>query len=217
MKAHHIKVSKTARYFTIGNPGPAIEKLWICTHGYGQEIEKFTSKFKDLDDGKTLIIAPEGLSRFYFGGFTGHVGASWMTKEERLHEIDDYCLYIESIYHSFIGKLVNLRQTTLFGFSQGCPTIIRWAVRFRHDFQNLVLWAGQFAHDIDYPAVKDWLNSKRLTLVIGDQDEFLTPQRVEAYKGFLEKNNLQVDVVSFAGKHMIDRKILIDLANKIQS
>ena len=35
-------------------------------------------------------MAPEGLSRFYLEGFSGKVGATWMTREDRLNDIDNY-------------------------------------------------------------------------------------------------------------------------------
>ena len=53
-----------------------------------------------LEDESRVLVAPEGLSRFYVNATHGLVGASWMTREDRQHEIDDYVGYLDAIYNS---------------------------------------------------------------------------------------------------------------------
>ena len=55
----HIKVQKQARILISGEASTSIEYLWIACHGYGQNVDRFINKFKDLDD-KHLVICPEG-------------------------------------------------------------------------------------------------------------------------------------------------------------
>src|SRR5438477_56805 len=71
-------------------------------------------------------VAPEGLSRFYLTESPAErrVGASWMTREDRLHEIDDYVRYLDGVYGNVVPR--NARVTAL-GFSQGTATVCRWA------------------------------------------------------------------------------------------
>jgi hypothetical protein len=45
-----------------------------------------------------IIIAPEGLSRFYRKGFSGDVVASWMTKDDRLDDMEDYVRYLNDLH-----------------------------------------------------------------------------------------------------------------------
>jgi hypothetical protein len=87
MSKHSITVSKKARYYQIGEASPIIKKVWIVLHGYAMLSEFFIKKFENLNDGSTLIIAPEALNRFYIDGTYNRVGASWMTKEERITDI----------------------------------------------------------------------------------------------------------------------------------
>ena len=54
-------------------------------------------KFENLNDGSTLIIAPEALNRFYIDGTYNRVGASWMTKEERITDIKENNEYLDSL------------------------------------------------------------------------------------------------------------------------
>ena len=69
-------------------------------------------------------MAPEGLSRFYLDAGAGKVGASWMTKEDRAHEIEDYLSYLEQVRAAIIPPV----PLTILGFSQGVATAARWAV-----------------------------------------------------------------------------------------
>ena len=82
--SHHLSVEKTARYFTMGEGKANCQYLWIVLHGYGQLASSVIKRFKTLDPDKHFVLAPEGLSRFYWGeGFGGKAVASWMTSEDR--------------------------------------------------------------------------------------------------------------------------------------
>src|SRR5437868_12076424 len=91
MQEHFLDTTRTARYFTLGDPVSAAE-LWFVGHGYGQLASRFLERFRGIDVEGRCIVAPEGLSRFYLTDTPTErrVGASWMTREDRLHEIDDY-------------------------------------------------------------------------------------------------------------------------------
>ena len=104
MKEHQIKFPKTAHYYTLGNPDKSIQKLFIVMHGYGQLASRFVYKFDQLPED-CLVLAPEGFSRFYWNEKKGLVGASWMTKANRLVEIEDYSDYIQHLYNHFLEQL----------------------------------------------------------------------------------------------------------------
>ena len=120
-----ISVSKKARYYQIGDPNKNISNVWIVLHAYAMLSEFFIQKFKNLDNGNTLIIAPEALNRFYIDGTYNRVGASWMTKEERESDIEENIQYlnaiIESIYSDVGHRDFNLN---VLGFSQGGAILI---------------------------------------------------------------------------------------------
>ena len=91
MRPRHLTVSRTARYFTLGPDGAPVSELWIVLHGYAQLASRFLRWFSPLDDGATVIAAPEALSRFYLetrldGGHGPAIGATWLTREDRAAE-----------------------------------------------------------------------------------------------------------------------------------
>lgn len=212
---HKITVPKTAHFYTLGIPSKRIRRFWIVCHGYGQLAKNFIRRFDVLDDGQTLVLAPEGLSRFYWGGFTGEPVASWMTKENRLDEIADYCHYLQLLYHRYTPQLAADVQIVLLGFSQGCATQCRWAMRDFPHFHHLVLWAGLPPDDLDFSAHAPFFSSKKLHFVYGTQDPFLTEERLNWAADFTKAQNLDFEVMTFDGKHEVEREALLKLNGKM--
>ncbi|HMO41010.1 MAG TPA: hypothetical protein PKC76_03030 [Saprospiraceae bacterium] len=211
--SHTISIAKTAHYYTIGEPGPQIRRCWLVCHGYGQLARFFIRKFDAIAAPDTLIIAPEGLSRFYTEGLTGKVGASWMTKEDRLVEIEDYAQYLSALYAHFIPRLAPDVQIVLLGFSQGCATQVRWMMRDFPRFDALVLWAGLLPEDLDYRPHQAYFTGKALHFVYGLSDPFLNPERIAKHDELLAAQKLAFQVHTFEGVHTVDRVALRQLAD----
>ncbi len=124
MQEHYFSTSRSARYFTLGSLEHAGD-LWFVCHGYGQLAARFLERFHPLEAEGRCIVAPEGLSRFYLteSPTERRVGASWMTREDRLHEIDDYVRYLDGMYAKLAPRQA---RVTALGFSQGTATVCRW-------------------------------------------------------------------------------------------
>jgi predicted esterase len=210
-----LKVERTAHYFTIGEASKNIERLIIACHGQGQRSQYFIRRFDVLDDGKTLVIAPEALSRYYLKNFGGEVGASWMTSADRLDEIADYANYLQQLLEKYLPLLNEHVNITLFGFSQGGATIFRWAMEKFPPVDRFILFASMLPEDLDYRPHLDYFNNKQLIWTYGTADQFLTDERLEFNRRVFEKNNLNFEERTFEGKHEVKREVLQKLfANK---
>jgi predicted esterase len=146
---HHITVSRTARFYVLGDPGPAVRDLWIACHGYGQLASDFVDRMSAIASPTRVVVAPEGLSRFYHeragrgSHATSQVGASWMTREDRIAEIGDHVAYLDAIADALIMPIGRgAIRVTAFGFSQGVATISRWVVRSPVRPDRIVCWGG---------------------------------------------------------------------------
>ena len=205
MQEHSFQTSRTARYFTLGSPANARE-LWFVCHGYGQLASRFLERFRPLEAEGRCIVAPEGLSRFYLTESPAErrVGASWMTREDRLHEIDDYVRYLDALYRTVASGQATV---TVLGFSQGTATACRWAAVGASRVDRLILWGGEVPPDLDLTR----LRVPRLTLVYGTRDEFFTPKVVAANETRLREHAIAYDLVSFDGGHEIQEPTLRSL------
>ena len=72
--------------------------------------------------------------------FTGRVGATWMTKVDRLNEIKDYLGYLNTLYtKTFEESAVTPEDVNIkiMGFSQGTATVSRWIYDQKVRFDEL--------------------------------------------------------------------------------
>lgn len=213
---HHLAVRRTARYFQLGELSGSTRRVWFVCHGYGQLAEYFVRHFTALTaaDPSLVVIAPEGLSRFYLQGTGGRVGATWMTREDRLTEIEDYVSYLNQLAEATLQQASPTAQITVLGFSQGAATVSRWLARANFRPSRLVLWAGAFPPDMEFAVATHLLPSLPVTLVCGDADEFIKPADIEKQRGFLRSLGVEPEVLSFAGPHTLNTEVLQQLANK---
>jgi predicted esterase len=216
-REHHLPVSRTARYFTLGEPHGALRELWFVCHGYGQLAGRFVRHFEVIAAPERLIVAPEALSRFYVevSGKTHadtHVGASWMTREDRLSDIEDNVEYLDALHAHITASLDGARPTfTVFGFSQGVATVARWLERTTIRPDRALFWGGIIPADVDL-AASPALRSARLAAIAGTADEHATPEMLAEQDRRLTTNGIAYERVTFNGSHRIDREILMRLA-----
>jgi predicted esterase len=164
------------------------------------------------------VVAPEALSRFYVGRAAGgdpaRVGATWMTREDRLAEIADYVRYLDRALDAATeGIDLAALPVGVLAFSQGAATATRWvAHRHRHGLAvpgRLVIWGGALPDDLALDGADgDALRATRLTLVVGDADEFATPAVVAGQEARLHGAGVPYEVVRYPGGHRIDGAVL---------
>jgi len=215
-KANHIKVQKTARYFSLGDLSKQTKQLWFVLHGYGYHAGFFIKKFEPIVNEETVVIAPEGLSKFYKEGFSGKVGASWMTKEDRENEIEDQIFYLNHLAETLLKSCdSNNLIINAFGFSQGGATLIRWLNNRKIKVNNLILWATSIPHDFNYNENKDLFNQSNNYYFLGKQDPFIKWVNPEELQQKLDKFKIDFNVNWFEGEHDIPKDQLLKLNNYI--
>lgn len=213
MQQHHIDVRRRARYYTL-DPEEEPREVWFVLHGYGQLAQYFLRHFDAIQNGRRLVVAPEALSRHYLPGHT-RVGASWMTKEDRLTEVDDYLAYLDGLYDQVFERVDRGRVTVhVLGFSQGGATASRWTALGRVDADRLILWASALAHDLDLTAHATAIGRRALTLVVGTEDEYLTPTLLAEQEALLTEHDIPYRLHTFAGTHKVDADTLKALAGE---
>ena len=206
MREHFLTTSRTARYFTLG-PSEDADDIWLVCHGYAQLASRFLDRFRPIEAHGRCVVAPEGLSRFYLteSPVERRVGATWMTSEDRLHEIDDYVRYLDAVYAAIAPRKA---KVTALGFSQGTATVARWAALGAGRVDRLILWGGEVPPDLDLQR----LRVPELLLVYGTRDQYFTPKVVAANELRLREHGIRYELISFEGGHEIDAPTLLRLA-----
>ena len=208
MNHNKLQVNRTAHYFTQGTLSKSTAHIWFVFHGYGQRADQILSKFEDIDEYTHFLIAPEGLSRFYWHKNNVPV-ASWMTKQDRYDEIHDFVRYIDQLYDLYCRHLDQRVKIHLFGFSQGCATRWRWIHASKIRFDSLINWAGWVPEDISYMHLIEYFKNKKMFLHVGDNDEFITEAVLAKLIQHLKESQLNIVVSMFNGTHRITKEELL--------
>jgi predicted esterase len=208
-----IEVRRTARFFEAGGAAGETEQLWYVLHGYGELASAVAARVAFLATPARRVVVPEALSRFYRAGTDGESGASWMTREAREAEIEDYVGFLDAVHARILAVVAGsarLPQVTLIGFSQGTATACRWVAFGNVRFERLILWGGAVPPDVDVEGDRD--DFVGLAYVVGDADPYVTPARIAEERARIEAAGLPFHLTRFAGGHRLDDDVLRDLA-----
>jgi predicted esterase len=215
IETESIPVQRTARVATLG-PHAGARELWYVLHGYGALARDFIADFAPVDDGTRLIVAPEALSRFYEEDVqtrvrnknaNAKVGASWMTKEARDSEIEDYIAYLDTVHRTMrarAGAGPDSPKITVLGFSQGAAAASRWVASGSVNAARLVTWGSSIAPELDITSPGSALRKPEMVIVIGTTDIFATPKVVESEVARLRAADFPFRFMSFQGGHRMD-------------
>lgn len=222
MEEHHFTVLRTARYHSIGEPNDRLRQVGFVCHGHRQLAGRFLRQFEALAGPHRMIVAPEALSRFYVndsGGTHGPdaaVGATWMTREERLHEINDYVLYLDALYSRVLGSCDRSAvRVFVLGFSQGAATAARWLTSGLAMVEHLILWGSFLPPDLNMKAFAAKIAHRKLSVVVGEHDEFATPELIADSEKRLTNHGIEYELVRFDGGHHIDVETLRDVLGDV--
>ncbi|MEJ6583397.1 MAG: alpha/beta hydrolase [Crocinitomicaceae bacterium] len=197
--------SKTFRFETI-NEDKQPTKIIYALHGYGQLAKYFIRKFDAINEDY-LIVAPEGMHRFYLNGSSGKVGASWMTKEARETDIKDNIEWLNAL-DTELSERYNIKERVLVGFSQGGATAIRWKMNALQPFDKTIIWASDFPPDME-PMMEQLKGGKENYFVIGNEDEYFNEEQqnklISLYK------SVDFKISTYIGRHNIELPILLQL------
>ncbi|MEI8134614.1 MAG: phospholipase [bacterium] len=213
---NHIQTTRTARYYSMGSFSEPVDELWIVLHGYGQRAEQFISDFAPISGSGVLIVAPEALSRFYWKGFSGEVTASWMTREDRLNEIQDYINYLDNLYNEILKPLMDRPKRIIgLGFSQGCPTLLRWLAAGNSRVDEIVIWSGDVPRDLAFDEFRSHTQNAEKWLIYSKTDPFIRAEIITETKELLTSRGNEFRTIEFEGGHSIPVKTLLQLKEHI--
>jgi len=211
---NYVDFKYKARYYTSGHINDNTKYLCIAFHGYGQLAKYFIKDFESLGD-EHITIMPEGLHHFYKEGMSGRVVASWMTKEDRLTDIENQSNYINEVL-SQVKEEVKGKDVKIWilGFSQGVATAMRWIVNNRVDIDSAIFWAGSLPEDLEVNEVSKAFKNIKCYSVIGDKDPFFQNASLQKQKELENKYSLDIEKLSFDGEHKVMPMVLKEIVKE---
>lgn len=201
----------TNSYSTLNHHTDKTKYVWFVCHGMGYLSRYFLRYFTGLNSQENYIIAPQAQSKYYIPPKFRHVGASWLTKENTLKETENVMRNFDAIFEN--ENLDTNRKLIVLGYSQGVSVAMRYMAKRQIQANQLVIHSGGIPKELGSNDFK-YYNGK-VTLTFGDQDEYLTKERV---KEEVEKARMlfgkKLKVLPFNGKHIVNTEIINQLVNK---
>lgn len=215
MATNWLEVSQQQRVDVEGQLSPNTEHLWIGLHGYGQLVQFFSRHFRDLANPDRAFIFPQGPHKFYLEGVHGRVGASWMTKEDRLVDIQNQWAYLDEVIAWAKAQAPNA-AIHFVGFSQGVATGMRYLGNGKFTPVSFLAWAGSWPPDLETQSVEA-LKSTRFKGWFGSEDSFIgVEKQVQIITHYREEFALEMDWDRYEGGHTFDKVILAEAITQLE-
>ena len=206
-QTHWIPVAQEQRLDVLGTLSDATKHVWVGLHGYGQLVSFFSRHFRSLVSEERTFVFPQGPHKFYLNGVHGRVGASWMTKDQRLVDIANQRIYLGFVFR-WIKQQAPKATIHCIGFSQGVATIMRCIGHQGVLPASLLAWAGSWPPDLD-KTNRAALNALTFKAWFGTQDEYINTEKQEQMvTHYREKYNFEPMVGIYEGGHSFDAEKL---------
>ena len=150
--------SRTARYLCLGEPGPAIEQVWVCLHGHGQPLAALADYLQHLNVPGRLLLLPEALSRYEQPQDANADGiideaprteAAWFAAETLLPDLTDLAGYLDALTTQVLAACPPDTPVTVLGYGHGAAAACRWLAGNGRPYERLLLVAPVFPPEID--------------------------------------------------------------------
>ncbi len=202
-----VSYTTTNSYATLNTLTNKTKNVWFVCHGIGYLSRYFLKYFDELNADENYIIAPQAQSKYYLGSKYKHVGASWLTKENTIKEIDNAMHYFDAVLEA--EKIPSTVNFIVLGYSQGVSVVARYVAKRKLRCNQLVLLSGGIPKELSNDDFKFLDGKTKISLIYGNQDEYLTKElMVSEEKRFYELFGDTAIITVFEGKHEVKKEIV---------
>ena len=206
-----VSYQTTNTYKTLNEFSEKTKNIWIVLHGIGYLSKYFIKYFDELSTDENYVIAPQAPSKYYLKNEYKYVGASWLTKENRVLETTNVLAYLDAVYAA--EEFPSGCNLIIFGFSQGVSIATRWIASRKLRCDHIILYAGGIPKELN--AVDfDFLDYTKteVTVIVGDKDQYLTGDIMKYENGRITElfhGNAKQQI--FEGGHEVKKEIINQL------
>ena len=197
-------------YTTLNSLTSKTKNVIFACHGMGYLSRYFLKYFKGLNSDDNYIIIPQAQSKYYIAPKMKHVGASWLTKENTLKEMENIISYFDNVLSN--EKIENLNFIFL-GYSQGVSVAMRYLAKRKIIVSKLILMSGGIPKELTPKDFKYLKNKAVIYYVYGDKDEYITEDFLNSEKKRFEDLFSNIKYIEFDGNHEIKTEIIESIIN----
>lgn len=203
-----ISYTTTNSYSTLNSLTAQTKYIWFVCHGMGYLSRYFLKYFEKLDASENYVIAPQAQSKYYIPPKFQFVGASWLTKENTIKEIENVMSYFDAVFEA--EAIPKDKILIVMGYSQGVSVAMRYIAKRKLNCQQLILHSGGIPKELSAEDFR-FLNAK-VSLIYGNNDEYLNEDRMlEEKNRAFELFGDAVTIIPFEGKHEVNVDLITHL------
>lgn len=199
---NEIKYEISNTYSTLNTLDRNTENIWFVCHGMGHLSRYFIKQFESLPSTTNYIIAPQAPSKYYINPTYKRVGASWLTKENTIDEMENIVSYFDAIFKN--QRLNSNPNLILLGYSQGVSVAIRYAARREIQFKEMWLVAGGIPKELNQSDFSYLKSNPPVKFFYGNKDEYLNETRIREESTKLTQLFRNSEIHEFEGTHDFD-------------
>lgn len=176
-----------------------IAPLLVGFHGYGENAEKHLAELVRIPGTETWrVAAVQALHPFYTR--TQEVVASWMTRFDREHAIEDNIAYVQAAVDRLRERNPGGEEGTLVlaGFSQGVAMAYRAAAQLGNRCRGVIALGGDVPPEI---SERELAGLPKVLVGAGVAESFYTPSKLNADIARLRAAGVDARPAPFAGGH----------------
>lgn len=197
-ETRHIETAVHGRYL-VDLPSEGEEKggLLVGFHGYGENADRHMEELRRIPGlAGWALCAVQALHPFY--NRTGEVIASWMTRLDREHAIEDNVRYVAGVVAEVRATLETPGPLAFLGFSQGAAMAYRAAADAGVACQAVVVLGGDVPPEL---AQLDLSGLAPVLLGRGESEEWYDAAKMEHDVNLLRGKGVDVRPLLFRGGH----------------
>jgi predicted esterase len=166
-------------------------------HGYGESAQRHLAELRRIPGAASwALCAIQALHPFY--NRYGEVIASWMTRFDREHAIDDNVGYVAKVVSEVRRELPAGTCLVYLGFSQGAAMAYRAAAGCGHPCQGVIVLGGDVPPEI---ADRDLSGFPPVLLGRGSSEEWYDAAKMEHDVELLRAKGVEIQPLIFDGGH----------------
>lgn len=177
MQPYSFTTPRTAHYYSLGEPGPAIAHLWICLHGHHQPVAGLAAQLVHLDTPERLLILPEALSRHALPETSGRSADAlgvWFAPHSVADDFADVTTYLDGLTDAIRARCPAGTPVTVLGYGHGAAAAVGWLTENHLPYDRLILYAAVLPPEIDRRALFAALPPRPIAVVSTTTDAFTT-------------------------------------------
>lgn len=199
-----------ATYTTINELTEKTTHVIFAFHGLGYLSRYFARYFREIPKN-FYIICPQATSKYYQGNDFKYVGASWLTKENTMFEMNNLIQFLDAIEEKEIPRNLPIK---LVGYSQGVSIAMRWMANKKRNVDQLIIHSGSIPVELS-PKDFSMYKNIQVDLVYGTKDEYLTSEKLaNQLKKANELFGSKISIHSFEGIHEVNAQLVKELVSQ---